>query len=147
MLTTLLVLCAGPEAIAWSPENRLCVALEKLVAMRPERFTPARGPIDGPPTEDGFQFYQAQFNLPGADSCKVWFDYQDEGWGYDCSWNFVDAASAEWEFNRLTNAVRECYPRAQTRRLWPGRFTLDSPQIKIRLRHTARLPGLVLTIE
>jgi len=115
--------------------------------MRTAAFIPVRGAVDGPASDDGFQFYDAQFNLTGADICKVWFDQQDRGWGYECSWHRADSASRERQFTLLTNRVTSCYPHATTDRPWAGRFAIDSPQIKIRFRDVGRLSGLVLTIE
>lgn len=151
ILAASMVLCSGadasPDSRAQGTETEFCRAVQKLVGMRTARFSPVRGAADGPPSDDGFQFYDAQFNLTGADICKVWFDQQDRGWGYDCSWHSADSASGERQFTMLTNGVTSCYPRAKTERPWAGRFSIDSPHIKIRFRDVGRLSGLVLTIE
>jgi hypothetical protein len=140
---------AGPGAAirAQTVEPGLCPDVQKIAHMAAASFRPVRGLIDGPPSDDGFQFYDAQFKLSGADSCKVWSDLQDRGWGYDCSWHIADSASRERQFEMLTNVVASCYPHAGTDRPWAGRFSIDSPHIKIRFRDTGRLTGIVLTIE
>ena len=151
ILAASMVLCsradAGPDSRAQRTETEFCLAVQKLVGMRTAGFSPVRGAVDGPPSDDGFQFYDAQFNLTGADICKIWFDQQDRGWGYDCSWHSADSASGERQFTMLTNGVTSCYPRAKTERPWTGRFSIDNPHIKIRFRDVGRLSGLVLTIE
>jgi hypothetical protein len=132
---------------AQATETGLCADVHKIVAMRTVSFTPVRGLVDGPPSEDGFQFYTAQFTLAGADVCKVWSDQQGRGWGYECSWHITGPASAERQFRMLTNALSSCYPQARTDQPWPGRFSVFGPGIKIRFREGGRLSGLVLTIE
>ena len=150
-LPALLVLCSGPgpgAAIrAQTTENGFCLDVQKLVGMRPAGFSPVRGAVDGPPSDDGFQFYDAQFKLTGAETCRVWSDLQDRGWGYDCSWHIADSASGQRQFTMLTEGVTSCYPHARTERPWAGRFSIDSPHIKIRFRDAGRLSGIVLTIE
>jgi hypothetical protein len=150
-LAASMVLCSGAGASADSraqgTETEFCLAVQELVGMRTARFSPVRGAVDGPPSDDGFQYYDAQFNLTGADICKVWFDQQDRGWGYECSWHIADSASGERQFTMLTNGVTSCYPQAKTDRPWAGRFSIDPPHIKIRFRDVGRLSGLVLTIE
>ena len=150
-LAALMVLSiAGPGATSGAQHtehDEFCLDLHKLVEMRPARFSPVRGAIDGPPSDDGFQFYDAQLKLPGADRCKVWFDLQEGGWGYDCSWHVADSASGERQFTMLTSGMTSCFPYASTDRPWPGRFSIDSPHIKIRFRDIGRLSGIVLTIE
>jgi hypothetical protein len=150
-LTALLVLCSSDSTSArtraQATESELCPAVQKLVGMRAVQFSLVRGVADGPSTDDGFQFYDARFNLPGADTCKVWFDQQDGVWGYDCSWHIADSVSGERLFNRLTDAVGACFSSTYAQRPWAGRFSIDNPAIKIRFRDTGRLSGLVLTIE
>jgi len=150
-LTALLVLCSSDSTSArtraQAMEPEFCPAVQKLVDMRAVRFSLVRGSADGPSTDDGFQFYDAQFNLPGADTCKVWFDQQDGVWGYDCSWHIADSVSGEQLFKRLTDATSACFSSAQSQRPWAGRFSIDNPHIKIRFRDAGRPSGLVLTIE
>jgi hypothetical protein len=150
-LAASVVLCSGAGASAGSraqaTETQLCLTVQKLEGMRAANFSPVRGAVDGPPSDDGFQFYDARFNLTGADICKVWFDQQDRGWGYECSWHIADSASGERQFAMLTEAVTSCYPQAKTERPSARRFSIDSPHIKIRFRDVGRLSGLVLTIE
>jgi hypothetical protein len=150
-LTALMVLCSasGPSAAGrpQTTETEFCLDVQKLVGMRAARFTPVRGAVDGAPSDDGFQFYHAQFKLTGADTCKVWLDLQDRAWGYDCSWRIADSASGERQFTMLTDGVTSCYPHARTERPWAGRFSIDSPHIKIRFRDVGRFSGIVLTIE
>lgn len=150
-LTTLLVLCSSPGTgapiRAQTTENGFCLDVQKLVGMRAARFSPVRGAVDGPPSNDGFQFYDAQFRLPGAETCRVWSDLQDRGWGYDCSWHIADSESGQRQFTMLTDGVTLCFPHARTERPWAGRFSIDSPHIKIRFRDAGRLSGIVLTIE
>jgi hypothetical protein len=150
-LAASVVLCSGVGARAGShtqaTETELCLAVQKLAEMRAARFSPVRGAVDGPPSDDGFQFYHARLNLTGADLCKVWSDLQDRGWGYECSWHIADSAFGAQQFTRLTDGVTSCYPQAKTERPWAGRFSIDSPHITIRFRDVGRLSGLVLTIE
>lgn len=151
MVAALVVLCSGAGARADSrtqaTETELCLTVQKLVGMQAAGFSPVRGAVDGPPSDDGFQFYEARFNLTGADLCKVWSDLQGRGWGYECSWRIADSASGARQFTMLTDGVTSCYPQAKTERPWAGRFSIDSPHIKIRFRDGGRLSGLVLTIE
>jgi hypothetical protein len=150
-LAALMVFCSSagpiPASRAQTTETGFCLDVQKLVEMRTARFSPVRGSVDGPPSDDGFQFYDAQFKLTGADRCKVWFDEQEGGWGYDCSWRIPDSAAGERQFTLLTNGVASCYPHARTDRPWAGRFSIDNPHIKIRFRDVGRLTGIVLTIE
>jgi hypothetical protein len=150
-LTALLALCSSDRTSASTgaqvSDPELCPAVQKLADMRAGRFSFVRGAADGPTTDDGFQFYDAQFNLPGADTCKVWFDEQDRVWGYDCSWHVADSASGERLFKSLTEAISGCFSSTRSQRPWPGRFSIDNPHIKIRFRDTGKLSGLVLTIE
>ena len=115
--------------------------------MRPAGFSALRGAADGPPSEDGCQFYDTPVTLEGADICKVWFDEQDGGWGYECSWHVADSASGERQFTLLADGLSLCYPHARTERPWPRRFSIDSPRIKVRFREAGRLSRVVLTIE
>jgi hypothetical protein len=150
-LAAFMVFCsgAGPDAAirAQTTEAGLCADVQRLADMSAARFSPVRGAIDGPPSDDGFQYYDAQFKLSGADTCKVWADLQDRGWGYDCSWHIADPASGARQFKMLTEGVASCYPYAWTDRPWAGRFLIGSPHIKIRFRDAGRLTGIVLTIE
>jgi hypothetical protein len=150
-LAVVMVLCssAGPGAArrAQTTETGFCLEIQKLVGMRAARFSPVRGVVDGPPSDDGFQFYDAQFTLAGADSCKVWSDEQEGGWGYDCSWRIADSAAGERQFTMLTEGITSCYPHATIERPWAGRFSIDNPHIKIRFRDVGRFSGIVLTIE
>lgn len=150
-LAALMVLSsAGPGANSGAQgteHDEFCFDLHKLAGMRAAGFSPVRGEIDGPPSDDGFQFYDAQLKLPGADRCNVWFDLQDGGWGYDCGWYIADPASGERQFTMLTSDTTSCFPYARTDRPWAGRFSIDSPHIKIRFRNTGRLSGIVLTID
>jgi hypothetical protein len=150
-LTALLILCSSPgpgAAIrAQTTASGFCRDVQKVVGMRSAGFSPVRGAVDGPPSDDGFQFYDAQFKLTGAANCKVWSDVQDRGWGYDCSWPIVDSGSGQQQFAMLTDGVTSCYPHARTDRPWAGRFAIESPHIKIRFRDAGARPGIVLTIE
>ena len=132
---------------AQATESAFCLDVHKLDGMQAAAFVGVRGPADGPPSDDGFQFYDTPFKLPGAETCKVWFDLQDRGWGYDCSWRVADPASGERQFTTLTDGIASCYPHARTDRPWAGRFSIDEPHIKIRIRGTGRLSGIVLTLS
>ena len=147
----LVILCARAGTVApgraLATETEFCLSVRNLVEMRTPGFSAVRGAADGPPSEDGFQFYDSLVNLGGADICKVWFDEQDGGWGYECSWHAADPAAAERQFTTLTQGLSSCYPRARTERPWARRFSIDSPRIKVRFREAGTLSGVVLTIE
>jgi hypothetical protein len=153
MLTLAMVVLGCPDLYATDggeaqgTDISLCADVHKIVAMRPVSFTPVRGFVDGPPSEDGFQFYNTQFILAGAETCKVWSDQQDRGWGYECNWHVVDPASAERQFRLLTDLLSACYPQARTYQPWAGRFLIEGTGIKIRFRDGGRLSGIVLTIS
>jgi len=65
-LAASMVLCSGAGASADSraqgTKTEFCLGVQRVVEMRTAGFSPVRGAVDGPASDDGFQFYDAQFN-------------------------------------------------------------------------------------
>lgn len=144
-VATIFVASVGSRVVAQGGES-FCGTIQKLVAMAPAEFAQVRGPSDGA-SVNGVQFYDATMNLPGANICDVSFDQQDRVWAYSCSWHIADAASRERQFATLADGIVSCFPQAKVDRRREGRFSLDTPHIRIRRRDSGRLAGLVLTVE
>ena len=70
LVSCCIVLEATTDHRAQPMDPELCLAVHRIVDMRTVRFTPVRGPADGPPSDDGFQFYDARFILPVLASAR-----------------------------------------------------------------------------
>ncbi|HLG57940.1 MAG TPA: hypothetical protein VI485_21520 [Vicinamibacterales bacterium] len=134
------------NGVAAQAGDDFCATIQKIVEMAPKEFAPIRGAADGN-ARDGIQFFDATFNLPGANICDVSLDQQDKVWAYSCSWHIADSASRERQFATFADGIMACFPNAKADRRREGRFSIDSPDISIRRRDSGRLAGLVLTIE